>query len=60
MLRQHHLKIMKDLGYNTYTNSYEDVVGQLLEEVSMAREMLKEKEYQRFIKELDRLKKPTN
>lgn len=60
MLRQHHLKIMRELGYDTYTNTYEDIVEQLLEEVYMAREMLKEKEYQRFIRELNRLKKPTN
>jgi len=51
---------MKDLGYDTYSDTYEDIVGKMLDEVSELRLVRDEKEEERFERELKRLMKPTN
>lgn len=60
MLRDNHLKIMKYLGYDTYSNTYEDIVAQILDDLQELRIRLKEEERERFLREIERLKKPTN
>lgn len=60
MLRDHHLKQMKDMGYNTYINTYEDIVEQMMYEIMELRRKDVEKEYDRFQRELNRVTKPTN
>lgn len=51
---------MKDMGYDTYSKTYEELVEEMIGEVMELRRMVVEKEYQRFEKELERISKPTN
>ena len=60
MLRALHIKTMKDLGYDTYTKTYEELVGEILDDMYNMREELLKREEQRFRDEIDRLLKPTN
>lgn len=60
MLRDHQLKQMKDMGYNTYEKQYEELVGEMIDEIMELRRLVVEKEYQRFERELQRISKPTN
>jgi hypothetical protein len=60
MLRDHHLKQMKNMGYDTYSKSYEDVVDEMIYEIIELRRRDVETEYDRFQRELNRITKPTN
>lgn len=60
MLRDLHLKQMKDMGYDTYTKTYEELVEEMIGEVMELRRIVVEKEYHRFERELERVQKPTN
>lgn len=60
MLRHYQLKQMKDMGYNTYEKEYEELVGEMIDEIMELRRLLVEKEYHRFERELERVQKPTN
>lgn len=48
------------MGYNTYINTYEDIVEQMMYEIMELRRKDVEKEYDRFQRELNRVTKPTN
>lgn len=60
MLRNHHLKQMKDMGYDTYSKTYEELVEEMIGEITELRRIVVEKEYHRFERELERVQKPTN
>lgn len=60
MLRNLHLKQMKDMGYDVYNKTYEEMVEEMIGEVMELRRMVVEKEYHRFERELERVTKPTN
>lgn len=48
------------MGYDTYAKTYEDIVDEMIYEIMELRQKVVETEYQRFEKEMNRIKRPTN
>lgn len=59
-MREEHLKVLKQLGFEIENKTYEDVVGELIEQHIQIMMEIESSNIELFKQELKRVMKPTN